>query len=289
MPVCHWCETRPTFKKCHVVSDFVIRYLKAQSIEGAIYYSWAEKFAQKQIYGPYFCRDCDNHVIGVWETRFSQDVFPDPMVSTHEWGLDSSIKFILSLCYRYALHNLRVSPHGINSALNELFRDAGRAALLDTSRVGTQLFVYPYVYRPLTATCRLRPGVNQFLTMGFHSRPHPAEDNLPSVLAVYLPRMIFLYSLGDLTLTGDQDFASFTDLRPGATFAPATSNVDMPEIFAHYINQGVQETKRHLSGWGFWNWINRRALPGSDVHQFSAADQQLKNWQGVHCVGRQFP
>ncbi len=288
MSVCHLCEIQPTFKKCHVVSDFVIRYLKTQSIQGAIYYSWAEKFAQKQIYGPYFCRDCDNHVIGTWETRFSQDVFPDPMAATNEWGLDSSIKFILSLCYRYAMHNLRVSPHRINTTLNELFRDVGRAALRDTSRLGTQLFVYPYVYRPLTMTCGLRPGVNRFLTMGFHSRPHPAEENLPNVLAVYLPRMIFLYSLGDLTQTGDPDFAGFTDLRPGATFTPATSNIEMPEIFAQYINQGILETKRHLSGWGLWNRFNRRAMSGSNIHQCLAADEQLRGWQRVNCVQQQF-
>jgi hypothetical protein len=249
MPICHWCNVRKTFRKAHVIPDFIIRDLKKQSVQGALYYSWVEKFAHRDIVGPYFCRECDNHVFGVWETQFSQDVYPDPMPATHELGLDSSIKFIVTLCYRYAMHNLRVSPHGRNKALNEQFRDAARAALLDTSRLGNQLFVYPYVYRPITETCELRPGVNKFLVLGFHSRPYPGDAMVPSIFTVFIPRMIFLYSLGNLgQLPNRETFPGFIDLRPGIPLDLPTTNVTMPGVLARDINEGIFQEKNHLSG-----------------------------------------
>jgi hypothetical protein len=288
MPPCHWCGLRPAFKRSHVVSDFIIRWLKGQSIQQAVYYSWAETFKSRDIVGPYFCRDCDNHVIGAWETEFSQDVFPDPMAATHEWGLDTSVKFIVSLCYRYAMHNLRVSPHGHNAAFNEEFRDIARATLLDTNLLGSQLFVYPYVYRPITTTCSLRPGVNHFLSLAIGSRPHHAEGTLPGAMEVQIPRILFLFARGDLTQTGDNAFAGYVHLTPGAVFHPDVSNINMPEVFAHYINRGIIETKRHLSGWGLWGRINRWLLPQSAIHAVTSADQQLIDRQRQNCQTHSF-
>jgi hypothetical protein len=163
MPPCHWCGVRPAFSRSHVVSDFIIRWLKRQSVWGAIYYTWAKNFNNKQIVGPYFCRDCDNQVTGAWEKQYSQDVFPDPMAATHQWGLDASIKFIVSFCYRCAMHNLRVSPHQLKKALNEQFRDVARAALHDPSLLGNHLFVDPYILAGLTQESSAVPSTHRWL------------------------------------------------------------------------------------------------------------------------------
>jgi hypothetical protein len=289
MPLCHWCKIRPAFKNCHVVSDFIIRWLKKQSVENRIHYTWAETFSDKQIVGPYFCRRCDNHVFGTWENEFSKTVFPDPMAAAASWPLESSVRFAVTICYRYAMHHLRVSPHNINSQLNTAFRDTARATLQNLGLLGNQLFIYPYIYRPITASCRLRPRVNHLLTMGFHARAYLAEDNLPHVLLVYLPKMMLLFALGDLTQTGDADFAAYAELRPGFAFNPQTANVNMPDVFARYTNHAIVEMQQHFLGWGLWKKVNRWAVPTGMIQAVTTSDSQLRDWQEQNCHGQVFP
>ena len=200
---------------------------------------------------------------------------------------DSSVRFLTSLCFRFALHNLVVSPHSANRPQNELFRDLGRDATRDPTLLGNRLFVYPYAFRHITATCALLPRVNQFLTNGFHSRVHPAEDALPNCIIVRIPRILLLFSEADLTQTGDADFAGFTDLRPGMTFDAVNSNLGLPEAFAFFINQGINETMAHQRTYGWW-WrafdrVDMRLFPSRMVYQARAWDSQLRDWQEANC------
>ncbi|MDB5336752.1 MAG: hypothetical protein JWN70_2371 [Planctomycetaceae bacterium] len=280
---CSYCGGPTTILRSHVVPKFVIRYCRANSVGGALLYSWEREFHHEQITGPYLCSNCDNVVFSQWENHFSRDVFADPMTATHQWGNLSTLRFLASLVFRCALHNLRVAPTAVNQTQNELFRDRAKAAAADPAQFGNQLFVYPFVFRPITRTYVLMPGVNSFLTTGFHSRVHHAEGTLPNCMMVRLPRILLLYSEADLTRSGDPDFARYTDLRPGVVFNPSASNTGMPEAFAPFINQGINETIGHQRSYGWWQrWINRadqRLFPARMVYQARTWDAQHRDWQ----------
>lgn len=75
---CQYCGAPDTIENSHVVPDFMIRYLKANSVRRAFFHSWSrDHFRDYMITGPYLCQPCDNNVFGGWEGHFSQDVFSD--------------------------------------------------------------------------------------------------------------------------------------------------------------------------------------------------------------------
>ena len=284
---CAYCGGVPTIARSHVVPKFIFRYCQANSVSRALLYSWEREFRHEQITGPYLCANCDNVVFSLWENDFSRNLFADPMANPRQWGTSSTLSFLASLVFRRALHNLRVGPTAVNKVQNELFRDRGRASAIDPTLFGNQLFVYPYVFRPITSTCVLLPGVNHLLSTGCHSRVHHAEGLLPNCMMICLPRILLLYSEADLSLTGDPDFEGYIGLHPGVSFDPAISNVGMPEAFAPFINEGINETIGHQKTYGWWRrWLNgadERLFPHRMVYQARRSDIQLRNWQRANC------
>src|SRR5580700_6812084 len=106
---CAYCGGPATILRSHVVPQFVIRYCRANSVGGALLYTWEREFRHEQITGPYLCNHCDNVVFSQWENDFSRQVFTSPITATHDWGSLSTLRFAASLAFRCALHHLHVA------------------------------------------------------------------------------------------------------------------------------------------------------------------------------------
>jgi hypothetical protein len=291
---CEFCGAPNTIQNSHVVSDFVIQFLLQNSVARSFFntrqnqqFNKRGQFAQWMITGPYLCQLCDNNVFGGWENAFSGDVFHNPLAATHVWGRDTSLRFLVSICYRYAIHSLVVDPDPAHVPIAVLFRDLCKTALNDLSQLGSTLFVYPCVYQPITARCDVQPGINHLLTMTLSDRLRQAEGGLPNRYVIQLPRIMLLFSESDLTTTGNAGYAQLHDLRPGTTFAPATSNLQLLNLYADLLNEGIDETKGHQSATNRWFdfvrlWDQTR-YPNKLIYHSARADWQLAQWQRNQC------
>ncbi len=158
---CAFCGAAETINNSHVVPVFVIEFLRNNSVRKAFFntrqnqqYSNSGEFRDWMIVGPYLCQTCDNNIFGGWENDFSQTIFPDPMAATDAWGRNSTLRFIVSICFRYAIHSLIVDENPAHQPIGELFRDLCKGALDDLGQLGNTLFVYPYIYRPINRQMR---------------------------------------------------------------------------------------------------------------------------------------
>jgi len=284
---CEYCGAPDTIKS-HVVPDFIIRYLRDNSVRRGFFHSWSRgEFQNWMITGPYFCAHCDNAMIGGWESHFSQDVFPDPLAATDQWGLETSVRFIVSICYRYAINSLRVDPNPAHQPIGMLFRDLCKTALDDPTQVGQTLFVYPYIYRPITARCDLKVRINHFLALCGGDRFRLPADGLPNRYLIQLPRMLFLFSEANLTATGLPDYVDLVDLQLHTVFDPVTANLQIPGLHAELLNEGVQLTMNHQTAsnlwWHYWDTIDERSHPNKAVYRARTADSELRAWQNANC------
>ena len=246
-------------------------------------------FRHEQITGPYLCANCDNMVFSQWENNFSRHVFADSMAATHQWGTASTLRFLASLVFRFALHNLRVAPTAVNQAQNGLFRDRGRAAAARSCSVREPAIRLSVCFPPDHRHMHLLPGVNYFLTTGFHSRVHRAEGPLPNCMMVLLPSILLLYSEADLTQTIDPDFAGYVNLRPGlsSTRLCQTRGCRNPSRLSSIRGSTRRWPIRRRTGW--WRrWVNRadRRLFPQMVYQAGTWDAQLRDWQHANCPVR---
>jgi hypothetical protein len=283
---CQYCGAADTIDHSHVVSDFVVRYLRDNSVRRAFFWTWHRRaFARNMITGPYLCQNCDNVIFSAWENAFSAEVFPNPLAATHQWGTDTSIRFILSIGFRYAVHSLVVDPDPTHQPIGVLFRDRCRDALLNPALVGQTVFIYPFVYRPITARCDLDEGINHFLTLGFSDRFLLPQGALPNRYFIQLPSMSFLFSESDLT--GVPGYEQMIDLRLHSVFDTQNSNAQLLDLYAPLLNEGVQFTKNDQTARNFWrafiDAIDRRLHPNRMVYRSQLHDQTLRDWQHIHC------
>jgi hypothetical protein len=283
---CQYCGAADTIQHSHVVSDFLVRYLWDNSVRRALFSTWHRReFARFMIVGPYLCQHCDNIIFSTWEDAFSRDVFRNPLAATDEWGTATSLRFILSIGFRYAVHSLVVDPDPTHQPVGIVFRDRCRAALNDLALVGQTMFIYPFVYRPITATCALREGINHFLTLGFSDRFLLPDGALPNRYFIQLPGMSFLFSESDLT--GVPGYEGLIDLRLHSVFDAQASNTQLLTLYAALLNEGVQFTKNDQTARNLWrafiDAIDRRLHPNRMVYRSRAHDQALRDWQRIHC------
>lgn len=286
---CQFCGAPNTIERSHVVSDFLVRYLRENSVRRALFHTWHRRaFARFMIVGPYLCQHCDNVVFSGWEDAFSRDVFAHPLAATYEWGRETTLRFIFSIGFRYAVHSLVVDPNPAHQAIGVLFRDLCRAALNDPTCVGQAVFVYPFVYQPITATCALRPGINHFLTLGFNDRFLMAGGGLPNRYFIQLPGLSFLFSEVDLTTTGVPGYADLIDLRVHTVFVADTSNTRILDLYTGLLNEGVQLTMNDQTARNLWraflDAVDQRRNPHRMVYRTRVADQALLDWQRANCA-----
>lgn len=286
--ICHYCGAQKTIKNSHVVPDFIIRHAKANSVRQGFFHSWSRgPFKDYMITGPYLCQPCDNNVFGGWEGHFSQNVFLNPMAATQQWGLETSVRCIVSICYRYAIHSLVVDTNPSHQPIAILFRDLCKAALYTPTHVGQSLFVYPYVYRPIIARCDLRVGINQFLALCCGDRFRLPINGLPNRYLIQLPGMLFLFS--EASLTGFRGYEHLSDLRLNTVLDPHLANSDILGLNADVLNDGVRQTMNHQtaskSWWRFWDPIDKHFHPNRMIYTARESDRSLKDWQNANCGG----
>lgn len=287
---CQYCGGHDTIDHSHVVSDFVIRYLRDNSVRRAFLYSWhVKEFAPFMIVGPYLCANCDNVVFSNWENAFSLNVFRNPLGATYEWGAATTIRFLVSICFRYAVHSLVVDNNPAHPPLCVLFRDRARDVLNNPALLGQTLFLYPYVYQPITERCDLRPGINHFLTLGFNDRFRVAVDGLPNCYFIQLPGISLLFSESDLTATGVPGYDTLTCLRLNRVFNPAVANTHLLTLYSELLNEGVQLTMNHQTATNRWRRfiapLDRLLHPNRMVYRVKDRDLKLLQWQNANCTG----
>jgi hypothetical protein len=285
---CQYCNAPDTIEHSHVVSDFIIRYCRCNSVRQALFYTWdRQEYARRMITGPYLCSNCDNVVFSDWEKHFEREVFRNPLAATHEWGQATSIRFIFSIAFRYAVHCLRVENNPAHEAIAVLFRDLCREVLNDPTRAGQTAFVYPYVYRPITERCDLRHGINNFLSLAYGDRFQLPAHGLPNRYLIQLPGMLFLFSVSSLPATGLPGYVDLVDLRLNTVLDPATCNLRILELCSELLNDGVQQTMNHQTAYGRWHAFidaeDRLLFPHKKAYVAQRLDYELQVWQGANC------
>jgi hypothetical protein len=284
---CRFCGATPTIRESHVIPKFVARYLLANSTTGTLLNLWDRRQHRDIWKGSYFCAKCDNQTFSGWEGHFSRVIWRNPDIATTEWCEPASLAFMLSLAFRVAVHAIETSPIPGSLPYNEYFRDLTKAALLNPSLVGQQIFIYPYVYRPLNTGCQHLPGVNHFLTCAVHGQGLPREEDLPNAYLVVLPRILLLFCDSDLNASHSNGIANPVTLRPGGSFDPATNNTDMPTFLATPIRRLVGQGQAQQRSSGFWASLpykaDRLMHPKKACYVAAQEDQRLKSWQQAHC------
>jgi hypothetical protein len=64
--------------------------------------------------------------------------------------------------------------------------------------------------------------------------------------------------------------------------------LNMPEVFAQFINKGINEQMSHQKAHGWWRrWVDRadkRLFAHRMVYQARMWDAELRNWQMANCI-----
>jgi hypothetical protein len=284
---CFYCNRPFDCVESHVVSKFMIRWLMQNSVDNQILYTWNRKeFAHSMIARPYFCDGCDRGLFGRYiETPFSREVFPDPLNSNAKWGEEYSVRFAALMCYRYGLHSEFEDYTPGHDILAEQFKRLGEQVLRDALRMGQNLFVYPFVYRPIDSRCDLSPGVNHVLTCGFHDRFQAGNGILPNRYFIQLPKMIFLFSEADLTACPGHE--GLVELSLGAAFDATAHNTRILGLYSGLLNDAVAHTKKEQSARGKWfhyrNLNDEKLNPDRMLYKARTIDKTLELWQQGHC------
>jgi hypothetical protein len=181
MNQCAFCNLHPPIAHSHVVPAFIVRFIKDNSPSGFLLNSWTRKPHFDGYKGPYLCATCDNVTFSKWENQFKKLAF-DPLQAGKggAWDDPDAIRFLLSVAFRYGIHFTQTSRTQANSANNLRFTDLTKRALSNLSLINSQIYIYPYVYRPIDQTCELLAGVNQFMRLAFFCRAFRASPDYPT-------------------------------------------------------------------------------------------------------------
>lgn len=266
----------------------MVRYLKKNSCGGLLLNSFTAHSEHTGHVGPYLCKDCDNVTFSRWEGRFKNAIFDKLDNAGASWFEESAIKFLLSVLFRYSIHHLEASIPQSDSPIAKEFRDLSRRAIDDLSLVGTSLFIYPYIYSPITQTCDLAVGTNHVLSLLYSGGPLDAEDGEPHAFLVFLPGVMLLFTAGKLPAV--QQLPNPQDLNCGSTGNVNDWNRGLPVYLKWFVDRAIHYTTAHQKSIGtrFWGKVickaDRRLFPQRQVYKARQFDAQLKEWQELHCV-----
>lgn len=267
---------------------FLARYIKDNSPSGYMLNTWQERPQYDLNKGSYLCATCDNEVFSKWENHFRLNVWPRLIDPGPKWNDEDTLKFLVSLAYRYTLHFLATSPIAGNRAYSTFMRNLMQGALKDVNTIGQSLYVYPYVYRTITAECALLPGVNLLLSLGVHGRSLPAEGLLPDAMLVMIPSLLVLFCVSDLAACGaPSNMKSPKSLCIGGVFDPRAENVDMPVFLYHLLNEYIGNSQAHQKHLGLWRKFAHHAdqwvHPTKICYVANRLDKVLLDWQKINC------
>jgi hypothetical protein len=289
-PLCDYCGLAASINNSHVVSDFIIRDLKANSPWGKFFFSLRhrrERAKEKDITGSYFCQQCDGVMMNQWETRFSETVYHDPLLAGNQWLHLDCVRFLVCICYRYAYHCFFRDENPAHNAIKHVFHDLAKAALQDPTQIGQSLFIYPYVWRPIAETCEFQNGINHHLTMGFHDSFLLPGEGLPNRYLIRLPKVLLLFSDSNLSHCGVGEWQDLVQLRPIGPFDAVTANVNLPRIVKGKLNEIIGGEQLHQAAanrwWTHLDEVDRKLRPTRRCYQMAAYDQTLKDWKAANC------
>lgn len=202
--------------------------------------------------GPYLCSNCDNVTFSRWEGRFKNAVFDKLDNAGDAWFEESTLKFLLSILFRYAIHHLEAGIPQTDSPIAREFRDLSRLAIDDLSLVGTSVFIYPCIYKPVTQTCDLAVGTNHVLSLLYSGGPLDAEDGEPHAFLVFLPGVMLLFTAGKLPPV--QKLPAPHDLNLGSAGVVSDWNRELPIYLKYFVDRAIHYTIAHQKSIGrsFW-------------------------------------
>lgn len=248
--------------------------------------TWSRRLQYDLHKGPYLCALCDNVLFSSWENYFIRNVWPDRLTAKTKWAHEQSLKFLVSLAYRYALHFLATSPIAANTANSLYIRDLLKPVLQDCGLIGRSVFIYPYVHQPILEGCGLLPGVNHLLILGVHAQNLFHEDGLPNAMVVMIPNILLLFCDGDLATFEGNQLRSPEFLVPGRRFDAKHANSDMPQFMKIVLNQWIGQGQAHQRSLGRWKLTHGNdelRNPSKICYVATEQDRKLLKWQRTHC------
>lgn len=285
--LCSYCGVNPAIERSHVVPNFVGKHIKKNSTSGFLLNSWRYTPQQDIYKGPYLCAKCDNETFSSWESFYASGIWRNPLTANSDWGREEAILFTLSLAYRYTLHFIRTSPIQAHRAYAEWMRDLLKSTMQRPMNVGRSFFVYPYVFREITQTCGLMPGVNHLLQLAIYAECLPREGDLPNSMLVVIPNAIFLYCESDISSSSDNELSTPRSLRLANSFDARGSNVEMPLFLKTILNRLVGEGQAVQRQMGLWRGLQYKAdmlvSPKKVCYVARSQDKKLLSWQRANC------
>lgn len=285
--LCRYCNSAPPIRESHVVPRFMGEHIKRNSPFGHLLNTWCRKPVFDLHKGPYLCATCDNELFSSWENFFSKSIWCDPLAPNAKWSDERSIKFALSLAYRYAIHFIETSPIATHKPYSEFMRDLTRTALKDNSHVDRNIFIYPYIHRAISAECSLIHGVNHLLSLAVHAENLPQEGDLPNSMLVVVPKVIFLFCDRNLSACSDNKITNPSSLSVGAAFNATTANANMPVFISSVLNRIIgqgQAQQKQLGRWKRMAYGTDKLLnPKKICYVAQKQDQDLLDWQKSNC------
>lgn len=287
---CRYCNENPPIDNSHIVSKFLVKHIKRNSPGGYLLNSWLFKKQQDGIKGPYLCEQCDNVVFSDWEDYYKTQVLDRRNENLSKLSNEKSVKFVLSIAFRYSVHFIETSPIEINRENNIRFKDLSHQAINDLNVVGNEIFIYPFPFKPITESCKLIPGINHFLNIAFHAQSLPKEDGLPNAFLLTLPSMLFLITDDDLTLSPGNELINTMDLQVDTEGDWNTFNTNMPEFLYVLLNRYVGQSQADQRNKKLWNKISygfdKLHNPNKLCYHCQGWDSNLLSWQQKNCVNK---
>jgi len=284
---CRFCNKYPTIKNSHVVPRYIVKYVKKNSPFGFLYNSWSQKEQWDGYKGPYLCQKCDNELFSSWEVFFKHNVLELISSSCAKWQNEKSIKFLLSLVYRYAIHFQETSLTKNNKAYHQCVEKVTKDALLDISKVGSTVYIYPYVYTPILNGCDFMPGINHLLNLAFHGEILPNENenegDLPNGFLILLPKLLVLFTDCDISKSKDSNLENVNDLRTHGQYDSLNSNTNMPIFLMSILNRKINEGQSNQKQIGKWKKLaygaDKLLNPKKVCYEMQEKDSELQLWQ----------
>jgi hypothetical protein len=248
--------------------------------------TWDRKLRLDLYTGPYLCAQCDNVLFSGWEDHFSRRVWLNLLRANLQWTHERSLKFLVSLGYRYAIHFLATSPIEFRRPYYVYLRDLMERALRDPSQIGTSLYIYPYVHQPILKDCQLLAGVNHLLNLGVNGQALPGEVGLSDALVIMRPKILLLFCDRDLRRSPGNEMRLPQALIPGRLFDAQHSNTDMPQFMKVVLNRWIGQGQAHQKSVGRWKIAygrDRIQNPQKVCYTATDQDRELLLWQRANC------
>ena len=282
---CAFCNKNNTIENSHVVSKFLINHIKRNSPTKYLFNSWSPKKQQDGIKGAYLCAECDNIIFSQWENNFKRKVFDNLDKNIPIEFDEDSIKFILSIVFRYSEYFFVTSIIDSNHENHTRFKELAFESLHDLKLINKKIFIYPYFFTPIIEGCEFIPGINHLLNLAFNAQSLPAEaedEELPNAFFLLLPSMVFLVTDSELCSSSEARLNKCTSIDVGVKYQLHDINTNMVHFLKVIFQRILGQTKTHQKNTLFKKinyGIDKLKNPNKLCYKCQSWDSKLKKWQ----------